>query len=81
MCSYMMELQNHFYGFVPPDEPSDKLQKELGAQLNDKQRIMLLHLVDEKDRHCNEVALENFIAGFRLAVGIAADLNAGKETD
>lgn len=73
--NYMKALWSHFYGRIPPDPISDELHHVLGEQLSKEQRKQLLRLVDSKNRHCEDVSLESFVAGFRLATGIAKEIS------
>ena len=49
---------------------------KLAEHLDKTQRILLLRLLDAESRLKNEVSLESFAAGFKLAAGIAKELQA-----
>ena len=78
MYDYMRVLEDRF-----APKPNNKRRQELEtkrqevATLLDKQgRKKLLRLVDAHTMVQEEMALTSFIAGFRLAWGIAMDLGA-----
>ena len=50
------------------------LHKQLAACLDKPERKMLLKLTDMEDDLQNQVGLDSFISGFRLASGIQRDL-------
>ncbi len=77
MYNYMRALKDRF-----TPKPNHKQHRDLEARrqevaaLLDKQdRKKLLRLVDAHTMVQEEVALESFIAGFRLAWGIATELS------
>ncbi|WP_300561420.1 DUF6809 family protein [uncultured Oscillibacter sp.] len=51
-----------------------RLHRRLEKKLDRKNQIRLLELVDAEARLRDDVSLESFIAGFRLACGIAHEL-------
>lgn len=71
---YMRALWSHFYGAVPKDHDADEQHHCLSQQLEKNLRSQLLKLVDCQNIHTEEVSLESFIAGFKLAAGIAGEL-------
>ncbi len=78
MYDYMRALEDRF-----APRPNHKRRQELEAKrqevaiLLDKQgRKKLLRLVDAHTMVQEEMALESFVAGFRLAWGIAMELGA-----
>lgn len=77
MYNYMRALEDRF-----TPQPNHKQRQELEVKrqevsiLLDKQgRKKLLRLVDAHTMAQEEMALESFIAGFRLAWGIATELS------
>ena len=79
MYDYMRALEDRF----TPEAGNTKRRQELEAKrqavsaLLDKQgRKKLLRLVDAHTAAQEEMALSSFIAGFRLAWGIAMELGA-----
>ena len=53
-----------------------RLHRRLRKKLNCKQQRQLLEVADAEARLRTDVSLESFIAGFRLACGIAHELGA-----
>ena len=53
-----------------------RLHRKLEKRLDCRNQIRLLELVDAEARLQDDVSLESFIAGFRLACGIAHELGA-----
>lgn len=72
--NYMRALWLFFIERGAEDNESQKLHDALGEQLGTEERRMLLRLVDCKNLYTEEVSFESFVAGFRLATGIAAEL-------
>lgn len=81
MMDYMRGLQQVFSG-APEcselQEEIDRLHLELIRQLDKTGCRKLLRLLDAMYELQDEISLTNFIAGFRLAAGIAAELCAEK---
>lgn len=79
MYDYMQALQARFSSKTLCAEQQDevgRLHRGLEKRLDRKNRIRLLELVDAEARLRDDVSLESFIAGFRLACGIAHELGA-----
>lgn len=74
MNDYMKALMDEFYE-PSIDTETPRLQHALGEQLTKEQRKLLLRIIDEKNLYCENATLDSFIAGFRLAAGIARDLS------
>ena len=79
MYEYLQALYQRF--FREPEhtelhEEITKLRRELEAELNPAQRKILLRLIDVQGYLKNDVSLESFAAGFKLAAGIAKELEA-----
>lgn len=72
--NYLKALWSRFYGYTMMDSGCDTLRRSLGGQLSKSQRKQLLRLVDALTVHTEQVSLESFVAGFRLAAGIAREL-------
>ena len=73
--NYMRALWTRFYVRTAVDTMSDTLHHTLSERLDKDNRKQLLRLVDSKNMYTELISLESFIAGFRLAVGIAAELS------
>lgn len=78
MYNYMRALEDRFTPKLNDKQRRDlEAKRQEVATLLDKQgRRKLLRLVDAHTMALEEMALESFIAGFRLAWGIATELNA-----
>ena len=79
MYEYLQALHQRF--FREPEhtdlhEEITNLRQELEAELNPTQRKMLLRLIDVQGYLKNDVSLESFAAGFKLASGITKELEA-----
>mgnify|MGYP000587678522 CR=1 FL=1 len=75
-------LENLYFGSITPNErqtrPNSSLQKaidqseeceeKLTALLEDKEKALLLRLINAENEIGSTMALENFILGFRLGV-------------
>ena len=77
MYDYMQALQDKFF----PDTAHAKrrgeieaMRRKLSRTLDRQHRKQLLQIVDAQSQLCDDRALASFIAGFRLACGIASEL-------
>ena len=77
MNDYMTALYLRFCGSPEQDPEAEALARELREQLSKEQRRALLKLIDRSNSHCEAQAEAAFIAGFRLAAGIAMELRGG----
>ena len=78
MYDYTQALQRRFTDkrrYEKDRGALDTIHRRLALQLNHEQRDLLLDLLDCEDKLREKVALDNFIAGFRLATGIAHELS------
>ena len=79
MYEYLQALHQRFFREPEHTDLHDeiiKLRQELEAELNPPQRKILLRLIDVQGYLKNDVSLESFTAGFKLAAGIAKELEA-----
>ena len=79
MYNYMRALhQRFFHETAQGDYRSavDAAQEKLLSKLEKSDRIILLQLLDDMSRWKNEVSLDSFAAGFRLAAGLAKELES-----
>lgn len=79
MYDYMRALQGQFSPeslCIEQQNEVVQLHRSLEAKLDCQQQIQLLELMDAGARLMDDVALASFIAGFRLASGIAKELEA-----
>lgn len=73
--NYMRALWDMFYERTEEDSITRELHDELREHLDAEERKQLLRLIDRKNMYIEVVSLESFIAGFRLAVGMATELS------
>lgn len=79
MFDYMKGLRQIFGTTLEDKEPQaevEQMYQELKAPLDKIGCQKLLRLLDAMYEVQDQLATENFISGFRLAAGIAAELNA-----
>ena len=79
MYDYMQALQARFATetfCVEQQAEVVRLHRKLEKRLDCRNQIRLLELVDAEARLQDDVSLESFIAGFRVACGIAHELGA-----
>ena len=77
MYDYRKALHQRFFREPEGTEEElemDQAEQTLKATLDREQRKLLLTLVNGQSLWQERVALESFIAGFRLALGIAGEL-------
>ena len=77
MLDYMRALHQRF--FQEPEcqdlqEQAEKLRQELKERLDRNGREKLLKLADLNNELQETISLESFLSGFKLALGIAAEL-------
>lgn len=78
MNKTLIALYDSFY--TPPKatnirEEIETLHKQLILQLDKPERRLVLHLIDAKDHLTEEVSIDSFICGFRLAWQLANELD------
>ena len=71
--NYMMALWTQFCPSWSEDEASEALYRTLRDELPNHQRKQLLRLIDSTNAHHEVISLESFVAGYRLAAGIARE--------
>lgn len=80
MNDYMKALYHRFEAPTEQikrlEQRTDKLHKNLSAQLTKPQRKLLLKLVDMEAALRDQACLHSFMAGYRLAQGIQQELLA-----
>ena len=77
MKDYMTALYLRFCGSPEQDPEAEALARQLRERLDKEQRRVLLKLLDRNNSYCEAQAEAAFIAGFRLAAGIAMELKDG----
>ena len=79
MNDYMRVLHQRFYrepDFSELEDDIENTRQEVRDCLNKFQRRKLMHLVDTQNLLREETSLASFTAGFKLAWGIARELEA-----
>ena len=79
MNDYMTALHQRFYrepDFSELEEEIEQTHQEARDCLDKMQRRRLMHLVDTQNLLREETSLASFTAGFKLAWGIARELEA-----
>ena len=79
MNDYMTALHQRFYrepDFSELEEEIEQTHQEVRDRLDKMQRRRLMHLVDTQNLLREETSLASFTAGFKLAWGIARELEA-----
>lgn len=79
MNDYMTALHQRFYrepDFSELEEEIEQTHQEVRDCLDKMQRRRLMHLVDTQNLLREETSLASFAAGFKLAWGIARELEA-----
>ena len=79
MNDYMTALHQRFYrepDFSELEEEIEQTHQEVRDCLDKMQRRRLMHLVDTQNLLLEETSLASFTAGFKLAWGIARELEA-----
>ena len=79
MNDYMTALHQRFYrepDFTELEEEIEQTRQEVRDYLDKLQRRRLIHLVDTQNLLREENSLASFTAGFKLAWGIARELEA-----
>ena len=74
MYDYMRALEDRFGPAVKSRPELERRRQEVSALLDKQGKKKLLRLVDAHTMVQEEMALNSFIAGFRLAWGIATEL-------
>ena len=78
MFDYMHGLQTKFFKepvFPDLEEEISQLHQDLSHHVDKETRKKLLRLIDTVGELQSRISLASFIAGFRLALGIAKELS------
>ena len=78
MYDYMRALQDKFFQkpkFPELEQQMDQVHRELSQQMDRDTRKKLLRLIDTAGELQEKLSLASFVAGFRLASGIAKELS------
>ena len=77
MYDYMQALQEKFFSdtaYAEQRQEIEAIRCKLSHTLDKQQRKQLLQLVDAGSQLREDMTLDSFIAGFRLAYGIGSEL-------
>ena len=77
MYDYMQALQERFFSegiYAEQRQEIETIRCKLSHTLNKQRRKQLLQLVDAESQLRDDMTLDSFIAGFRLACGIGSEL-------
>ena len=79
MPEYLKALHERFTRETPQAKrilrERDRILARLRGQLGRSQRVLLLHLLDLEDDLRDQVSLDSFLSGIRLARGIEQELS------
>lgn len=77
MYDYMQALREKFFSddiYAERRQEIETMRCKLSHTLNKQRRKQLLQLVDAESQLRDDMILDSFIAGFRLACGIGSEL-------
>lgn len=80
MYDYMQALREKFFSdnsYTEQRQEIEIMRCKLSHTLNKQRRKQLLQLVDAEAQLRDDMILDSFIAGFRLACGIGSELGKG----
>ena len=80
MYDYMQALQEKFFSediYAEQRQEIETMRCKLSHTLDKQRRKQLLQLVDAESQLHEDMTLDSFIAGFRLACGICNELGKG----
>ena len=80
MYDYMQALQEKFFSddiYAEQRQTIETIRCKLSHTLDKQRRKQLLQLVDAESQLRDDMTLDSFIAGFRLACGIGSELGKG----
>ena len=78
MNELMKALYNSFYERLPATQLKDEIERchqELIEKLEKPERKLVLQIIDCKDQIAEDLSIDSFIAGFRLAWKLNQELN------
>ena len=81
MYDYMQALRENFYSndvYEERQQGIETIRCTLSHPLDKQRRKQLLQLVDAESQLRDDMTLDSFIAGFRLACGIGSELGKDK---
>ena len=78
MNELMKALYDSFYERLPATQLKDEIERchqELIEKLEKPERRLVLQIIDCKDQIAENLSIDSFIAGFRLAWKLSQELN------
>ena len=78
MNELMKALYDSFYERLPATQLKDEIERchqELIEKLSKPERKLVLQIIDCKDQIAEDLSIDSFIAGFRLAWKMSQELN------
>ena len=78
MNELLKALYDSFYERLPATQLKDEIERchqELIEKLEKPERKLVLQIIDCKDQIAEELSIDSFIAGFRLAWKLSQELN------
>ena len=78
MNDTLKQLYNRFYTPLPMVEAEQEIEfchKQLIERLGKPERKLVLQIIDCKDQIAEELSIDSFSAGFRLAMRLSQELN------
>ena len=78
MNELMKALYDSFYERLPATQLKDEIERchqELIEKLEKSERKLVLQIIDCKDLIAEDLSIDSFIAGFRLAMRLSQELN------
>ena len=78
MNELLKALYDSFYEKLPATQLKDEIERfhqELIEKLDKPERKLVLQIIDCKDQIAEDLSIDSFIAGFRLAMRLNQELN------
>ena len=78
MNELLKALYDSFYEKLPATQLKDEIERchqELIEKLEKPERKLVLQIIDGKDQIAEDLSIDSFIAGFRLAWKLSQELN------
>ena len=78
MNEMLKELYDSFYEKLPATQLKTEIEQchqELIEKLDKPERKLVLQIIDCKDQIAEDLSIDSFIAGFRLAMRLSQELN------
>ena len=78
MNELLKALYDSFYERLPATQLKDEIERchrELIEKLSKPERKLVLQIIDCKDQIAEDLSIDSFIAGFRLAMRLSHELN------